>query len=224
MKTYPTLRIGIASQDSKHIRLAPHDLSHRCLDILTAISRGGRTARCVALSTLAEGPSRPFAEAALLARYRLDVILPGPSEDYEKTFTDKAAILQTYRPLLARAASVTALADEMSAPRAAASAADLEIARLSDILVVVWNGEGETGDGGLADTISAALTAGTPIVWIDAEGRRPRRVLMPPGGEAAPFSLARYRSRAIHITPRRLTTMSAQTLTANAGTEAAAET
>lgn len=118
-----------------------------------------------ALSPLAEGADRLFAEVALDRGIPLDVILPLRQEVYERDFP---ASIDTFRALLARAREIGTLEAVEGHEDAAGSAggisrdlhyaqAGLHVASHSQILIALWDGGVARGVGGTAQVVSARL-------------------------------------------------------------------
>ncbi|MEO9131809.1 MAG: hypothetical protein ABI240_11440, partial [Sphingomonas sp.] len=127
-----------------------------------------------AVSPLAEGSDRLFAEAALDRGYELCVPMPFPRQEYEKDFGDAdAGSRAMFGALLARAEANHLTIVELDGTRehqaAAYSAAGRLVLNQSDLLVVVWDGKAARGGGGTVDTLAVALDFHVPVLWIDAE-------------------------------------------------------
>ncbi|MEL6312291.1 MAG: hypothetical protein AAFQ17_08015, partial [Pseudomonadota bacterium] len=199
MSDRPTFTVGVTGHRPNRLRLTDAQLVRRYRDTLTALARGARGARLQAVSALAEGADRAFAEAALLCRYELHAILPFDARAYEQTFGDTTTVPH-YRELLTRAAQVQELPGSLDASKEAYAAVGEAIVSASDVIVAVWDGEPAAGKGGTPDVIEVALSAGRPVIWIDAHGRRPRRLLLPPKSDRS-LSLAIYKGRGRPLTP-----------------------
>jgi hypothetical protein len=151
-----------------------------------------------AVSPLAEGSDRHFAEQALDLGYALCCPMPFPQAEFEKDFEGSRALepdsRNRFRRLLARAVAEASLTTfELDGARtneaSAYGAAGQIVLNQSDLLVVVWDGEHQGKPGGTEETFAEARRRGVPIVWIDACAPHPWRVLdasMPlPAGRAA---------------------------------------
>lgn len=156
--------------------MTPAALRRACVDVLGSISRHAAGRNLVAISPLAEGADRVFAEAALTCDYQLQALLPFTRTDYETTFENRAD-LHTYRHLLARSSQITELAGQLSQTKNAYAAVGAGIVQASDIILAVWDGEPAAGKGGTPDVIMMALTAGRLVIWIDAHGASETRLL-----------------------------------------------
>lgn len=102
------------------------------------------------LSPLAEGADRLAAEAALHCGLRLVVPLPMAQAEYERDFTTPGS-LDEFRRLLDVAASVFEISSETSDDRATKYAAVGDyIARRSNVLILLWDGQDNSKLGGTA--------------------------------------------------------------------------
>lgn len=180
---------------------------------MAAVVRGTRGCRHVAVSALAEGADRAFAHAGLMARYELRAVLPFASPDYVTTFADPGA-LADYKMLLAAAARVDELPGRLDAAEEAYAAAGRELVARSHIILAVWDGEGSQGSGrerrgGTPEVIEMALAAAKPVIWIDAHGIRPRRLLAAsPAERGLPLDILKKRWRKLR--PRRTAILAAR--------------
>jgi hypothetical protein len=164
----------------------------------------------IALSSLAEGSDRYFAEAALRLGYRLGVILPFKSADYEATFSEQGA-LPEYRRLLAAAGRIQELPGTLGDTKSAYEAVGRATVDAADILVAVWDGKPAAGRGGTSEIIDYALSRGKMVVWIDASRDRPPLLLKwPSAGGLRPVALSKLARRATRLTPSRLAALVCQ--------------
>ncbi|MBI5711618.1 MAG: hypothetical protein HZC42_15135 [Candidatus Eisenbacteria bacterium] len=184
-------RVGIVGHRPN--RLPPGDrsaLSFRLGEVLTVIreqveafgrghaglfAHGAPVLR--AISPLAEGTDRLFAEAALGLGYQLCCPMPFRQAEFEQDFAPPAALepdsLARFRDLLARAEKETRLTrfelDGKRKPEGEAyGACGRVVLNQSDLLVVVWDGERLGRPGGTEETFAEARHRGLPVVWIDA--------------------------------------------------------
>lgn len=179
-------RVGVVGHRPNRLRHADlNALASKLRDLLSAVqgelneyhkSRSSwysETAPVVrAISPLAEGTDRIFAEQALANACDLEVVLPFPQQEFERDFQLPDALehdsLGQFRGLLSNASTVF----EMDGTRADSSlayhAAGQVVLNQSDILVVVWDGERKNLRGGTEETFDEAVERGVPIVWIDA--------------------------------------------------------
>jgi hypothetical protein len=141
-------------------------------------SAGGKGVRLRAVTSLAEGADRLFGEAAVAAGYEIACIMPFPQARFEQDFAVGHSMLagrdsvQDFRELLDRArarAGLTVLELDGEAHPAAIQyqPAARTVLNQSDLLIVVWDGVRELAAGGTFETLSEALAAGTPVVWVD---------------------------------------------------------
>ena len=130
-----------------------------------------------AISPLAEGADRLFAEQALDLEFELCCLMPFPQTEFEKDFQEGNALetdsLARFRNLLDRAEKETKLTrfelDGIRKTRGKAyGAAGRVVLNQSDILMVVWDGEFQGKIGGTEKTFREARNRGIPIVWVDA--------------------------------------------------------
>ena len=130
-----------------------------------------------AVSALAEGTDRTFAEEALALGYALTCPMPFPREEFERDFTGKSALepdsRERFGDLLAKAeAGAGLVVFELDGRRddlgAAYGAAGRVVLNQSDLLVVVWDGQQKAGPGGTVDTVQEAIRFHVPVLWIDA--------------------------------------------------------
>jgi hypothetical protein len=133
---------------------------------------GGPTFRAV--TPLAEGTDRVFAEQAVARAYELVCPLPFPQADYERDFAPGTALeadsLGRFRRLIGGPHPVTTF--ELDGTRATAGdaygAAGRVVLNQSDLLVAVWDGLPAAGRGGTVATLVQAVAYRVPVIWIDA--------------------------------------------------------
>lgn len=131
----------------------------------------------VAVSALAEGGDRIFAEEALRAGWPLDVVLPFGREEYERDFTTPESRAH-FKELAARARAVFEID---SAPPDGDSSAAYETAGFVmldhvDLVLAIWDGGASGGRGGTREIMDEALRRDVPIIWISsAVDRQPVR-------------------------------------------------
>jgi hypothetical protein len=133
-----------------------------------------------AVSPLAEGTDRLFAEEALESGWELCCVMPFPQAEYEKDFTGENPLepdsLARFQGILDQARKSDRLTclqldgarkEEDGNPYGTGGKVVLD---LSDLLIVVWDGD-KTSDkrGGTAETLADARNAGIPVVVIDAK-------------------------------------------------------
>ena len=176
----PAITVGATGHRPNRLRSDEACVASHLRHVLEALRDGARARGAgeslIALSSLAEGSDRLFAEAAGELDCKLNVLLPFKSADYETTFGD-AATISVYRLLLARAAQVIELPGSLTDQTASYVAVGRAIVEGSDILVAVWDGKPAAGRGGTLEIIEYAVARGRPVIWIDAtEDRRPMRL------------------------------------------------
>lgn len=131
-----------------------------------------------AISPLAEGTDRVFAEQALALGWDLCCVMPFPQAEYEKDFVGATALekdsLNRFRSILDEAAQAGRLhCLELDGVRGSSGdnnpygSGGRVVVGLSDLLIVVWDGD-MTQDkiGGTAETLAAAKKAGVPVVAV----------------------------------------------------------
>ena len=126
-----------------------------------------------AISPLADGSDRIFAEEAMGLGYGLCCPMPFHQEEYEKDLTPES--LAHFRALLDQARQGAGLTTfELDGERtedgsgAAYGAAGRVVLNQSDLLVVVWDGMEAHGAGGTVETAALAVRFHVPVLWIDA--------------------------------------------------------
>lgn len=204
--------VGVTGHRPNRLAIGEARARWRLKLVLMAIGSGTRAQRmqCTALSALAEGADRIFADVALELGMRLEVLLPFASADYEATFAD-AATTTVYHKLLARASHVEALAGTRADSKAAYEAVGRATVDRSDILVTVWDGAPAAGRGGTPDIIAVALEQNMPVIWIDAARDR-APLLLPRSGARGrrDVPLERLAARARPMTRRRIARLAAR--------------
>ena len=129
-----------------------------------------------AVSPLAEGADRLFADEALKRGYGLCCPMPFAQDEFEKDF-DGASVAE-FRDLLRRAPAGDLVRFEMDGARNSPAEPDAEarayaatgrvVVNQSDLLVVVWDGGQPAGNGGTVHALREALHYNVPVLWIDA--------------------------------------------------------
>jgi len=140
------------------------------------------------ISPLAEGIDRIFAEQALDLGWRLCCVTPFPQEEFERDFApDKAletdSLARFHRILDCASARGHLTRLQLDGKRNDESAAYANggtvVFSLSDILIVVWDGERLGKRGGTEDTLNQAGIAGIPVVVVDAKAPHRWRLNIP---------------------------------------------
>lgn len=199
MTDLPSLTIGISGHRPNRMHVGEVEIARRLRIVLTALRTGSRERKRVAVSALAEGSDRLFAEAALDLGYELRVILPFQSADYETTFGD-AATTPLYSALLAKATEVTELPGTLDCATVAYEAVGRATVEASEILVAVWDGKGAAGRGGTPEIIEYAVRTARPVIWIDAARNRPPLLVTSPttqGARNIPSTLLAARAKSL---------------------------
>ena len=123
----------------------------------------------VALSALAEGGDRIFAEEALRAGWQLDVVLPFARDIYEQDF-GTAESRDRFRELAARARAVFEI-DSLSPDddrSVAYETAGLVMLDHVDLVLAIWDGGASGGRGGTREIMDEALRRSVPVIWISS--------------------------------------------------------
>ncbi len=124
------------------------------------------------ISPLAEGADRLVVQRALVSgAVRLVVPLPLPVEDYLADFATAASRAE-FRELLARA-DVTVALPAAPTREAAYEAAGRYVLDYSDVLIALWDGRDEQGQGGTGALVKEARQRGRPLAWIHTGNRTP---------------------------------------------------
>lgn len=201
------MKLGITGHRPNRMHIGVARVEARLRAVLRALRRGcpdAKVARPIAISALAEGSDRLFAEAALGMGFSLHAILPFVSTDYETTFGDQADT-PTYRTLLARACEVTVHPGTLADSTAAYEAAGRLTVDGCDILVTVWDGKAAAGRGGTPEIIQYALDIGRPVIWIDAaRDRQPLLLRAPRAGGMHSVPVMRLAGRAKVMSSRQI--------------------
>src|ERR1043166_715883 len=149
-----------------------------------------------AITPLAEGTDRLFAEQALAAGYQLCCVMPFLQAEYEGDFAKSKAIeensLQRFHDLVERATACFELDGDRADEGAAYGAGGRVVLNQSDLLVVVWDGERQDKRGGTEETMDEAQRQGVPIVWVDAH--KPHGWSLIVGASSAPRAPANGRA------------------------------
>ena len=126
----------------------------------------------IVVSSLAEGADRIVVEEALKrSGASLEVILPMPRGEYERDFPDKKS-KNEFEELMKRAASVQELPPQEDRG-ASYGAAGLRVLDRSEVLLAVWDGKAEQGQGGTGEIVSLARSRHLPIARVHAGNRKP---------------------------------------------------
>lgn len=178
------LTVAISGHRPNRLHIGLAETRRRIAWVLAVMQRGSKDRKRIAVSALAEGSDRMFAEAALDCGFALKVLLPFASQDYETTFAD-ASETPRYRSLLANAQSVSVLHASLADTKSAYEAAGRATVDAAAVLVAVWDGQPAAGRGGTPEIIEYAVKIGKPVVWIDAAQLRLPRVIVSRGPDGA---------------------------------------
>jgi hypothetical protein len=130
-----------------------------------------------AISPLAEGTDRMFAQEAIDLGYELLCPMPFLQEEFEKDFLPPHALqensLERFRELLRLAREgaggvIYELDGQRSATGEAYAMAGRVVLNQSDLLIAVWDRGKAAGGGGTVQTIHEAVHYHVPVLWIDA--------------------------------------------------------
>jgi hypothetical protein len=121
-----------------------------------------------AVSPIAEGADRLFAEEALKLGYRLECALPFQRDEYARDFTLPGS-REKFFDLLGHAGDSVLELDGQRAPKTAESAAYENVGRLvvdqCDLLIVIWDGKTDSGAGGTSAIMQFA-SGRVPVVCL----------------------------------------------------------
>ena len=124
-----------------------------------------------AVSPLAEGADRIFAETALEAGFTLDCVMPFHQAEYENDFAEDKRLesdsLARFRGLVERTGSRFELDGTRSDDGDAYGSGGRVVINQSDLMIVVWDGERQGKPGGTEETFDDARKRGIPVVWVD---------------------------------------------------------
>lgn len=191
-----TLAVAVTGHRPNRLAIGVQQIARQLELVLHAMKRGAKGRTPVAVSALAEGADRLFADAALALGYELHVCLPFTSADYETTFTDPAGHAEYHR-LLGLARSTIELPGTLADSKAGYEAVGHAMVDASDIVVAVWDGKPSAGRGGTPEIIEHALGCGRPAVWVDAAYLRKPIILT--AEEASGATLIERAMRGKHV-------------------------
>lgn len=130
-----------------------------------------------AISSLAEGSDRLFAEAAIKLGFSLCCPMPFPQEEFETDFAQDKALepdsVARFRRILDQARNKVGLirfeliGDRKLEPQSY-RAGGKTILNQSDLLLVLWDGISQILVGGTEDILREAMRMNIPVIWIDA--------------------------------------------------------
>ncbi|HWA80612.1 MAG TPA: hypothetical protein VG848_09925, partial [Acetobacteraceae bacterium] len=134
-------------------------------------------------SPLAEGSDRIAAEAALAEGFRLEVPLPFPADEYEKTFSGDReafhALLAAARAEDGRPAVLALDGRRDGDAEAGYRAVGRFVTRNADLLIAIWDGD-HGKPGGTGEIVRYAVRSHVPVWWIDPAATTAPRLLLDP--------------------------------------------
>lgn len=166
------MRIGFSGHRPNRLHIGPERVKARLRHALAHVCSGPVDKSNFAMSALAEGSDRLFAEAALDLGFQLQAVLPMPVADYESTFEDTSTT-EVFRRLLGRSSETRILDGSLADSKAAYEALGQAMVVDCDVLMCVWDGKPAAGRGGTPEVIEYALERGRQVIWIDAATDRP---------------------------------------------------
>ena len=165
------MRIGFSGHRPNRLHIGPERVKARLGDALALVRGEAAAMPAIAMSALAEGSDRLFAEAAFDLGFQLQAVLPMPVAEYETTFEDTSTT-EVFRRLLERSSETRILDGSLADSKAAYETLGRAMVAGCDILMCVWDGKPAAGRGGTPDVIEYALTCGRRVIWIDAANDR----------------------------------------------------
>jgi hypothetical protein len=164
-------RLWIGVSGHRHLPDDPRLVNNlrRALDRARQLapSSEGTPVRLGIVSSLAEGADRLLAKEVLQdPEAVLEAALPLPPDEYIKDFTVGPS-REEFHDLLGRASLVTDLPPARNREQAYASAGSY-IVHNSDVLVVVWDGEGPRGTGGTAEAVMERKHERRPLLVVSS--------------------------------------------------------
>lgn len=136
------------------------------------------------VSALADGADTLAAKRALESGWRLLSPLPFSVDSYARDFSGPDR--KEFQEMLSAADSVSELDGVRDSPATEERAylqAGLVTVDQSDFIIAIWDGEEARGVGGTAMIKEEALTAGKPVIWINAAANKPPVVISPENKE-----------------------------------------
>jgi hypothetical protein len=127
------------------------------------------------VSPLAEGSDRLVAEEALRAGYALLAPLPFSQQEYEKDFPETR---DAFRTLLRRAEVLELDGGRGDDQNASYAEVGRFVVRNCDLLIAIWDGQREKGQGSTAEIVRFAAQAGLPVWWIEISGADEPRLIV----------------------------------------------
>lgn len=170
------MRVGFTGHRPNRLHIGEERIRGRLDEVLEFLRadtrRAEHDATTTAVSPLAEGSDRLFAESALEHGLVLEALLPMPIDEYIGTFEDQSTTPH-FRALLARAHLTHELPGSRADSKGAYEALGHAMVDACAVLVTVWDGKPAAGRGGTPEVIEYALSRGRRVIWIDAASDRP---------------------------------------------------
>src|ERR1700691_1184540 len=136
-----------------------------------------------AISPLAEGADRMFADEALRLGYELECPLPFECHEYQDDIKNEVS-RHEFSKLLAKATAVFELDGSRGDKPAAYETVGYMVLDQCDILMAIWDGTPAKGAGGSADIVGEALRRGIPVVRLDPKSEKLDTILTPGGSDS----------------------------------------
>jgi hypothetical protein len=149
------MHIGFSGHRPNCLQIGPERVKARLSDALTLVRSEDPAMTAIAMSALAEGSDRLFAEAALDLGIQLQAVLPMPIVEYETTFED-ASTTEVFRRLLERSSETRILDGSLADSKAAYETLGHAMVSSCDTLMCVWDGQPAAGRGGTPEVIEYA--------------------------------------------------------------------
>ncbi|MEW1550510.1 hypothetical protein [Streptomyces tsukubensis] len=154
------MRIGITGH-----RGLPDTVADQVRRLLAEKAKSYIAADLVAVSCIADGPDAWWAQEAVAAGGRLEVVIP--ADEYREGLP--AWHHPDYDTLLSQATAVHRTGMTASTSEAHQAGSEILVDRC-DELVAVWDGHPARGYGGTADVVTYARRTGTPVTVLWPEG------------------------------------------------------
>ena len=135
-----------------------------------------------AISPLAEGADRLFAEEAIDLGYDLECPLPFDCREYRNDFANEISKRQ-FDELLAKAVAVFELDGSRRDEPAAYALVGQLVLDQCDILLAIWDGKNAKGEGGTAEVVAHAKRRRIPVVWLHTDSGALDTIITPNGSE-----------------------------------------
>ncbi|MFB7082134.1 hypothetical protein [Streptomyces sp. NPDC056308] len=157
------MRIGITGH-----RGLPSDVADQVRASLIAQIEALDTTDLIAISCIADGPDAWWAQLAVDAGAKLEVVIP--ATEYREGLPDWYH--PEYDQLLSRASDIHRTGLTKSTSEAHQAGSEILVG-LSDHLLAVWDGKPARGYGGTADVVGYARQVGVPVtvIWPDGASR-----------------------------------------------------